>query len=134
MPTEILVALISALGAVAAATVAAVASVRANRKIDVVKRDAAAVRNQVENSHDTNLRVEADARHKETLDLFAGVSKDIGGLRSEMRNLREVDLRQTDRIDLHGRKIDHLDEKLDTHLTDTADLIEYVRKEKEKDQ
>lgn len=134
MPTEILVALISALGAVAAATVAAVASVRANRKIDVVKRDAAAVRNQVENSHDTNLRVEADARHQETLALFAGVSKDIGGLRSEMRNLREVDLRQTDRIDLHGRKIDHLDEKLGAHLTDTADLIEYVRKEKEKDQ
>ena len=133
MPTEILVALISALGAVVAATVAAVASVKVNRKIDVVKQDAAAVRDQVENSHKTNLRVESDSRHEETRRWFEGLSRDVGGLRSELRNLREVDLEQAREISGVRTEVSDIDDKLDRHLTETADLIAYVRNKKEKD-
>lgn len=55
------------------------------------------------------------------------VEKDVGGIRQETSTLRDVDLDQ-------GRKVDALDDKLDQHLTETADLIAYVRNKKEKDQ
>jgi len=70
--------------------------------LDGVPEKLERVRNQVENSHDTNLREELDSRHAETLSLIRGVQKDFGRL-----DQREI---------LAGKKIDGLDQKLDAHI------------------
>jgi len=52
------------------------------------RHDARRTREQVENDHDTNLRVELDERHKETRGWFSGLARDIGGIREELRGIR----------------------------------------------
>lgn len=69
------------------------------------RTNSAAAREQVENNHDTNLREESDTRHEETKgwidevrDLFTreirtlrtDVSRDIGGIRQELRDDRRA--------------------------------------------
>ena len=63
------------------------------------------VRAQVENSHSTNLREENDQRHAETVrgidriaDAVEETRKDIGGMRSEIRGLRDRDNQLDSRI------------------------------------
>ena len=51
-------------------------------------KDVKDVKHEVKNDHITNLRVENDSRHAETLKLFADVREDIGGIRQELRDDR----------------------------------------------
>lgn len=98
MAPEVLVALITAGQAITLAFIGVLTSRLGKVKTAVgeVKADAAAAREQVENNHDTNLREENDSRHAETKgwidDLrsaftgqFATITRDIGGLREEIR-------------------------------------------------
>jgi len=68
-------------------------------------RDASAARAQVENDHTTNLREEQDERHGENtskldavLSALGEVRADIGGIRSDVRQLYRQDARTADRI------------------------------------
>lgn len=83
-----------------------------NRKINhlsaatqAVKSDTKQTLNQVQNSHTTNLREEGDERHGELVALVTTVlnvqkaqAADIGGIRSELRDLRKDDAGQRDRL------------------------------------
>ena len=83
------------------AIVAAVLS----RKIKHIRSDTAQTLDQVKNSHTTNLREEGDERHDELVALVSAVINtqatqgyDIGGIRSELRTLRDDDSEQRKRI------------------------------------
>lgn len=60
-------------------------------------KDVKDVKHEVKNDHSTNLRVENDSRHAETLKLFADVRRDIGGIRQELRDDRRS---VSDRFDI----------------------------------
>lgn len=64
-----------------------IASVSGPAAIALLK-DVKDVKHEVKNDHDTNLRVENDSRHEETLKLFSDVRRDIGGIRQELRDDR----------------------------------------------
>lgn len=84
MPETVLVAIIGGAQAVIIAFVGVL-----NARIGRVSKDSAATRAQVENDHSTNLREEADDRHKETRGLLHGLARDIGGIRQELRQGHE---------------------------------------------
>lgn len=68
-------------------------------------KDVKDVKYEVKNDHSTNLRVENDSRHAETLELLSEVKKDIGGIRQELRNDRKA---TSDRFDVvHGVLSEH---------------------------
>lgn len=94
---EIATALIAAVAVVGAAVVG-IWGKRLDTRIEKFDHVLERVRGQVENSHDTNLRDELDARHKETRRWFDGIRTDVnetrldlGGIRSELRLLRSRD-------------------------------------------
>lgn len=68
------------------AIIAGVISVRTRSDVRKVGRDAAVVREQVQNSHDTNLREEGDSRHDEVLTEFSILREYI---REELRDMRK---------------------------------------------
>lgn len=78
----------------------------ANRKhIGKMASEVKAVRGQVENSHDTNLRDDIDEIREMVRDGMAdirsdisGIRKDIGGLRGELRTEREERIESDARI------------------------------------
>lgn len=78
---------------------------KVKRDVASSKRDAAAARWQVENTHDTNMREENDSRHAETKSWIDAlrkhvsgelrtfrveVGKDFGGIRQELRDDRRA--------------------------------------------
>ena len=76
-----------------------------SRKIKHIRSDTAQTLDQVKNSHTTNLREEGDERHDELVALVSAVitaqtaqGYDIGGIRSELRTLRDDDGEQRKRI------------------------------------
>jgi len=76
-----------------------------SRKIKHIRSDTAQTLDQVKNSHTTNLREEGDERHNELVALVSAVINtqatqgyDIGGIRSELRTLRDDDGEQRKRI------------------------------------
>ena len=77
--TEVLVAIIGALGLV----LVAVINTRTNRRVKAIQR-------QVQNDHTTNLREELDERHDEISEWFREFRRDIGGMREELRGVRSV--------------------------------------------
>lgn len=89
VPTEVAVQMIATLGALGVAIISAAAAVRANRKLDGVKRDAAATLEQVANDHPTNMREENDSRHAETKQWFGELRRDLGGIRGDLRLIAE---------------------------------------------
>lgn len=54
------------------------------------RQDTKVIRHEVKNDHSENMRVENDSRHLETKRWFEGLSKDIGGIRAEIRGDREA--------------------------------------------
>lgn len=56
-----------------------------------VRRDSTATREQVVNHHTTNFRDENDSRHRETRGWFNDLRRDVGGLRKDIRQLRDDD-------------------------------------------
>lgn len=83
------------------------------------------------------LRPNSGTSHRDVADrteaIVRDIRRDVGGMRAELRNLREVDLEQAREISRVRTDVSDIDDKLDRHLTDTADLIAYVRNKKEKD-
>lgn len=88
---EILVAIIGAAGLVAVAIIA-------NR----TRQHAKAARDQVENDHATNLRVEGDERYHETIRRLEGIAADIRGLRKDLG-------RHDDHLARHEERLDQLE-------------------------
>lgn len=56
--------------------------------METTKTDTAAVREQVQNTHTTNLRADMDDLGREMREGFASLREDVGGLHSETRDLR----------------------------------------------
>lgn len=83
-------------GVVAAATVPALLGIR---------KDTAEVREQVQNSHNTNLRDEADKRHLELLERF---DKQNDKIDRTNRKIDSMDKRYSDRYDRHEARLDKL--------------------------
>jgi hypothetical protein len=77
--------LLSAILGSAGVITAAVMQVRTRSDVRKVGRDAAVVREQVQNSHDTNMREEGDSRHDEVLTEFSILREYI---REELRDIR----------------------------------------------
>lgn len=90
MSPEIVVGAITGIATIVVAVVGAVGKIITAR-ISTLSSSVGEVRAQVKNSHDTNLREELDERHAETAEWFKETRRDIGGLRSELRALREGD-------------------------------------------
>lgn len=86
MTEPVLIALIGCAQAVTVAFVG-VLSVR----IGKVRRDTTATREQVVNDHTTNFREENDSRHNETRGWFRELRRDVGGIRQDIRQLRDDD-------------------------------------------
>ena len=81
-----------------------IASVSGPAAIALLK-DVKDVKHEVKNDHSTNLRVENDSRHAETLKLLSEVKKDIGGIRQELRDDRRS---VSDRFDVvHNALAEH---------------------------
>lgn len=81
-----------------------IASVAGPAAIALLK-DVKDVKYEVKNDHSTNLRVENDSRHAETLKLLSEVKKDIGGIRQELRDDRRS---VSDRFDVvHNALAEH---------------------------
>lgn len=101
MSEGVLIALIAAGPGMVTAALGALSLVKVRR----IRQDTAATRDQVENNHDTNLREEADERHEENAGLLRqlvttvnGVVRDLGGIRAEIRALRDDDADQRERL------------------------------------
>ena len=81
-----------------------IASVAGPAAIALLK-DVKDVKYEVKNDHSTNLRVENDSRHAETLKLLSEVRRDIGGIRQELRDDRRS---VSDRFDVvHNALAEH---------------------------
>jgi len=83
MGTEIIVALIGATSVVTVAVINSRQSKKTNRKLDAVAEDAAAARDQVQNTHKTNMRHDLDVIRDEMRDGFARLSRDTTEIRAD---------------------------------------------------
>jgi archaellum component FlaC len=99
MTADVIVALIGAGGFIVAAVL--------NHQIRAIRRDTTASREQVENDHTPNLRVELDDRHEETLRGMHRIDKHLEGMGSDVRGIRKDIAR-----------LDSKDERLDDRLHD----------------
>lgn len=93
MTDAVLIALIGCAQAVTVAFVG-VLTVRMGK----VRRDTTATREQVVNDHSTNFRDENDSRHAETRGWFRELRRDVGGIRKDIRQLRDDDHELAGRI------------------------------------
>lgn len=112
---DVQVSLVTAGGTIAVAFVGAIVEFlrRQNNAINEVRENAAEARNQVANTHNTNLRDDLDqvidgleavlagqSRHDEAL---AEQSRELGGLRRDLAHERVERLGVSDRLDAHVR-------------------------------
>ena len=94
MTPEIWVAIVSTAGLVVVALIA-------NR----TRQHAKAARNQVENDHDTNLRVENDTRHTENVGTLESILRSQRAIHSTQKGIK-ADIRQIRTIvDRHAEQI-----------------------------
>ncbi|MEU8327301.1 DUF2746 domain-containing protein [Micromonospora sp. NPDC048839] len=108
MEPPVQAAIVTACGTVSVALIGVVVELlrRQHKRLGEVKAHAAAARDQVQNSHTTNLRDDIDrvlAGLDQVIETQRQHGKDIGGLREELRTER------IERIDVERR--------LDNHLT-----------------
>ncbi|WJN62724.1 tail needle protein [Streptomyces phage phiScoe15] len=77
---------------------------RNHKALSEVQENAQIARDQVANSHSTNLRDDMDRLHddvREVLDVLRQHGKEIGGLREDLRQERIERLAVSDRLDHH---------------------------------
>ncbi|ATE85356.1 hypothetical protein SEA_OLIYNYK_26 [Streptomyces phage Oliynyk] len=77
---------------------------RQNRAIEEVRENAQEARDQVANTHSTNLRDDLDDLHndvREVLRVLGQHSEEIAGLRGDLRQERRERLAVADRLDDH---------------------------------
>ncbi|UCR89238.1 hypothetical protein [Mycetocola spongiae] len=112
MPGDsVLVEAISTVGLLASITLTALV----NRRVGRVAKDARSSRAQLENDHQadpsltSNLREDMDEKHAESMGLMKTITKDIGGLRGDIRILHQADQATDERAQT-------LTQRLDDHL------------------
>lgn len=83
-----------------------------------------AIKEQVQNTHETNLRDDVDALSKLVRDGLQAVRDDVGGLHSETRDLRKdvTGIRDDARHD--RRELSRQRQALDQHLADVPKIID----------
>lgn len=93
MPGDsVLVEAISTVGLLASITLTALV----NQRVGRVAKDARSSRAQLENDHQadpsltSNLREDMDEKHAESMGLMKTITKDIGGIRAELRDDRQA--------------------------------------------
>lgn len=80
-----------------------------------LRKDTRTVKHEVKNDHTTNLRVESDQRYAATKRWMETISKDIGGIRGELRDDREAtrkelsELRQG--VSEHSQRIRYIERR-----------------------
>lgn len=106
---EVIVAAISAAALIIAAAIPAY--VQLSKGLASVKQDTKVTKNEVKNSHQTNLREELDGRHERVLAGLENIGHDIRGLRTDIVTLfsqdRELRLEVIDNRD----RLDRLDKR-----------------------
>lgn len=90
MGESVLVALIGGFALVLTAPTSVLALVL-NRKVN-------AIRHQVANDHDVNLRDDLDAKHDDNSALLQTIARDVGGMKEDLRLVRRTQARQDERI------------------------------------
>ncbi|AVE00406.1 hypothetical protein SEA_OZZYJ_25 [Streptomyces phage OzzyJ] len=103
-PTQ--VALITTGGTIAVALIGALVELlrRQHNAIEEVRSNAQEARDQVANTHSTNLRDDLDELHedvREVLRVLSRHTEEIGGLRDDLRQERRERLAVADRLDDH---------------------------------
>ncbi|MCS3494051.1 hypothetical protein M2368_003079 [Arthrobacter sp. JUb119] len=83
----VIVQAITTLGIILAALIAAWFPL--SSKLKVIGKDAKEAREQVKNSHDTNLREEGDERHEATMSALKELGRDVRGLREDHYETRK---------------------------------------------
>lgn len=74
-----------------------------------------AIKHEVKNSHDTNMRDDLDDKHDA---IIARIDKVFGAVSSDIRGLRRDVGRNTDRLDYVSRRLDNTTDRVD-RLEDT---------------
>lgn len=95
---------ISIIGTVVGPAIILVIGWLLNRKVNHMRSDTAATKEQVQNSHKTNLRDDIDGMARDIRTVLRGqgrhenlidtLTKDVGGLRDEMGHIRQVEREQ----------------------------------------
>ena len=95
--------------------------------------DGSKSRKQVENDHENNLRDNIDDNHDQTLYAVTNVNKlvtelkrIISGIQKDVGRLYDRDLQDNARNDRINKKIDDIDDKLDTHLQQTTQKLSRI--------
>lgn len=117
----VIVQTITTLGIVLGALITAWFPLR--KKLTVIGKDAQEAREQVKNSHDTNLREEGDERHEATMSALREVARDVRGLRDDHQATRKDIgfLRAEDRAG--RRETQALRKDFLEHVAETEDLM-----------
>lgn len=96
-------------------------------KLRSIGDDAREAREQVKNSHDTNLREEGDERHGATMGALREVSRDVRGLRADHQATRK-DLGLLWAEDRAGRaETQELRTDFQQHVAETAPILPVVK-------
>ncbi|QMP84472.1 protein of unknown function DUF2746 [Streptomyces phage Endor1] len=106
MEPTVQVALVSTGGTILVTLIGVVVEMlrRNHKALTEVQENAQIARDQVANSHSTNLRDDMDRLHddvREVLDVLRQHGKEIGGLREDLRQERVERLAVSDRLDHH---------------------------------
>lgn len=101
---------------------------KTHKTLDGIAEDAAASRSQTENEHldaeFPNLREELTAFRTDTTAALASIREDVGGMHSEVRDVRKdlTGIRTDARRD--RRKLSAQEQALDDHLAEIPDILE----------
>lgn len=121
-PTEaVIIQIIITAGVVLAAGIPAYLQFKS--KLLDIGDDAAEARKQTENSHQTNLREELDARHELLIGTLAELTRDLRGIRKDNLDTRK-DIGQLRAEDRAARRDTYnLRNDLKSHIRDTEPLL-----------
>lgn len=86
---EFLSVTITGVSLIAVAIITMITTLITRGKLEHVKRDAAITREQVQNSHTTNLREEQDERHQEVMRGIHRLDKQAEGTTADVRGIRK---------------------------------------------
>ncbi len=95
---EFLSVTITGLSLIAVAIITMITTLITRGKLEHVKRDAAATREQVQNNHSTNFREELDERHAEVTRGQERIYRHLEGVSSDVRGIRKDIGRIDDRV------------------------------------
>lgn len=106
---EVIVAAISAAALIIATAIPAY--VQLAKGLASVKRDTKVTKEEVKNSHDTNLREELDGRHERVLAGLENIGHDIRGLRQDIVTLFTQDRELRLEVSDNRERLDKIEKK-----------------------